>query len=83
MITFKDFLKEQSPMSTASAETASKTRQERIEDARLSDAALKRKKVDELNKLKKSTDPIDREIATLRNRLATLMQRKKQKEQKG
>lgn len=78
MITFKDYLTEQSPRHTASVETENLPREKRIQMAQKSDAMLRKEKEAEIKKLKTSKDPIDREISNLRARLATLMQRKKQ-----
>lgn len=76
--TFKNFIVEQNEKMTAAAETSNMPREKRLQQARMSDSALRRQKEQELKDLKKSKDPIDREISTLRARLANLLKRKQQ-----
>jgi hypothetical protein len=54
------------------------SREDRVQDARMSDDQLARKRADEIRARQKSEDPIDRQIAALQAKIDLLLQKQAQ-----
>lgn len=81
---FLNFLIELDARSQAKIRIGDVPRDERIQNARMSDQALIKKRAEEITKQQASDDPLDRQIATLQKRLDQLMlKRQQQRKREG